>query len=324
MPEEIIRGRARSRSFHDENQEKIQRGVVDTKESSISSPNSNKQKEHQQFRDGTQLSKRTLDIVNNISPAETKKEKNEADIAEEELERNMLNKGFLTPTTYDYYIKILLLGNLLCFPNRTGSSGVGKTSLLLRFTEDKFQETLIGTAGVDFKLRYLDTNGKRTKCQVWDTAGQERFHVITRSYYTGAHGIALVYDASDRNTFKTIQYWLDNIKKYANKDVKLMLLANKNDLPNPEVKPEEGKEVAEKNGYKFFQTSAKTGSNVIEAFQDLSNQAVSVLQRKEKEKRDSPGAANSQNKPGAHPLAGHQKNILDATKQKQYGCCQIS
>lgn len=88
---------------------------------------------------------------------------------------------------YDVQIKLLLLGD----------SGVGKTSLMLRYSEDKFSTSLLSTAGVDYKSAYMDMGGKRVKCQVWDTAGQQRFHVITHSYYKGAHGIILVYDVAD-------------------------------------------------------------------------------------------------------------------------------
>lgn len=88
---------------------------------------------------------------------------------------------------YEILIKLLLLGD----------GGVGKTSIMLRYSEDKFSTSLLSTAGVDYKSQYLDIEGKRVKCQIWDTAGQQRFHVITQAYYKGAHGIVLVYDVSD-------------------------------------------------------------------------------------------------------------------------------
>jgi hypothetical protein len=88
---------------------------------------------------------------------------------------------------YDVCVKLLLLGD----------GGVGKTSLMLRYSEDKFSTSLLSTAGVDYKSQYIDMEGKRVKCQIWDTAGQQRFHVITQAYYKGAHGIVLVYDVSD-------------------------------------------------------------------------------------------------------------------------------
>jgi hypothetical protein len=90
---------------------------------------------------------------------------------------------------YDVLVKVLLLGD----------SGVGKTSLMLRYSEDKFSPSLTSTAGVDYKSQLLNVDGKRAKCQIWDTAGQQRFHVITHSYYKSAHGIVLVYDVSEQN-----------------------------------------------------------------------------------------------------------------------------
>ena len=84
-------------------------------------------------------------------------------------------------------VKLLLLGD----------SGVGKTSLMLRYSEDKFSPMMVSTAGVDYKTASLDVEGRRVKCQIWDTAGQQRFHVITHSYYKNAHGIVLVYDVSE-------------------------------------------------------------------------------------------------------------------------------
>lgn len=83
---------------------------------------------------------------------------------------------------YDVLIKLLLLGD----------GGVGKTSLMLRFSEDKFSSSLLATAGVDYKTQFIDVDGRRVKCQIWDTAGQQRFHVITQAYYRGGmSGVAV-------------------------------------------------------------------------------------------------------------------------------------
>ncbi|KAF6030687.1 RAB10 [Bugula neritina] len=86
--------------------------------------------------------------------------------------------------TYDLLFKLLLIGD----------SGVGKTCLLFRFSDDAFNTTFISTIGIDFKIKTVDLGGKKIKLQIWDTAGQERFHTITTSYYRGAMGIILVYD----------------------------------------------------------------------------------------------------------------------------------
>ncbi|CDJ47417.1 Rab1-prov protein, related [Eimeria brunetti] len=83
---------------------------------------------------------------------------------------------------YDHLLKLLLIGD----------SGVGKSSLLLRFTEDKYDEQQLSTIGVDFRIRYMTIEGTRLKLAIWDTAGQERFKTLTASYYRGAQGIILV------------------------------------------------------------------------------------------------------------------------------------
>lgn len=96
-------------------------------------------------------------------------------------------RGTRDDREYDVSVKLLMLGD----------AGVGKTSLMLRFSENKFAANTLSTAGVDFKTAFLDIEGKKVKCQIWDTAGQQRFHVITHSYYKNAQGIVLIYDASD-------------------------------------------------------------------------------------------------------------------------------
>ncbi|KAF5395755.1 Multiple EGF -domains 8 [Paragonimus heterotremus] len=102
---------------------------------------------------------------------------------------------------YDYLFKLLLIGD----------SGVGKTCLLFRFSEDDFNSTFIATIGIDFKIRTIDIEGKKIKLQIWDTAGQERFRTITTAYYRGAMGIMLVYDVTNVKSFKNINLWMRNI-----------------------------------------------------------------------------------------------------------------
>lgn len=123
---------------------------------------------------------------------------------------------------YDVQIKLLLLGD----------GGVGKTSLMLRFSEDKFSSSLLSTAGVDYKTQHLDVDGKKVKLQIWDTAGQTRFHTITQAYYKAAHGIVLVYDVSDASeaSFHNVRYWMDNITKHAGATTQRILIGNKCDV----------------------------------------------------------------------------------------------
>jgi len=162
--------------------------------------------------------------------------------------------------TYDYLIKLLLIGD----------SGVGKSCLLLRFSEDSFTPSFITTIGIDFKIRTIDLDQKKIKLQIWDTAGQERFRTITTAYYRGAMGILLVYDVTDDKSFNNIQNWIKNIEQYASENVNKILVGNKSDLVDKKViDTEKGKGLADEFHIKFFEASAKNSTNVEEAFLTL-------------------------------------------------------
>ncbi|XP_073950862.1 ras-related protein ORAB-1-like [Choristoneura fumiferana] len=126
---------------------------------------------------------------------------------------------------YDYLFKLLLIGD----------SGVGKSCLLLRFADDTYTESYISTIGVDFKIRTVELDGKTIKLQIWDTAGQERFRTITSSYYRGAHGIIIVYDCTDQDSFSNVKQWLEEIDRYACDNVNKLLVGNKCDLTTKKV-----------------------------------------------------------------------------------------
>jgi len=160
-------------------------------------------------------------------------------------------------TEYDYLFKLLLIGD----------SGVGKSCLLLRFADHTYTESYISTIGVDFKIRTIDLDGKTIKLQIWDTAGQERFRTITSSYYRGAHGIIVVYDVTDTESFNNVKQWLNEIDRYACENVNKLLVGNKCDLVQKKtVDFDAAKAFADKLDIPFLETSAKQGSNVEKAF----------------------------------------------------------
>ncbi|XP_056272156.1 ras-related protein Rab-8B [Pseudoliparis swirei] len=173
--------------------------------------------------------------------------------------------------TYDYLFKLLLIGD----------SGVGKTCLLFRFSEDSFNTTFISTIGIDFKIRTIELDGKRVKLQIWDTAGQERFRTITAAYYRGAMGIMLVYDISNEKSFENIKNWIRNIEEHALSDVEKMVLGNKCDMNDRrQVSKDRGEKLAIDYGVKFLETSAKSSLNVEEAFYNIGRDILHNLRSK--------------------------------------------
>ena len=151
---------------------------------------------------------------------------------------------------------------------------VGKSCILLQFTDNKFRYQHELTIGVEFGAKTIDINGKSIKIQIWDTAGQEAFQAITRTYYKGAIGALLVYDITRRETFTHATKWLDDVRTNSSKNVTVILIGNKKDLEDKrQVSYEEGEAFAKENGLMFLETSAKTAYNVVEAF-NLSAQCI--------------------------------------------------
>ena len=144
---------------------------------------------------------------------------------------------------------------------------MGKSCLLLRFSEDQFTSSFITTIGIDFKIRTVELDGKRVKLQIWDTAGQERFRTITNAYYRGAQGILLTYDVTDEGSFNNVRNWMRNIEQHATDGVSKVLVGNKSDAEEKRViSTEQGLALAEEFGIPFFETSAKANTNVEDAF----------------------------------------------------------
>ena len=158
---------------------------------------------------------------------------------------------------HDYLFKLLVIGD----------SGTGKSSLILRFADDSFNGSFISTIGVDFKIKTVDVEGFKIKMQIWDTAGQERFRTIVSSYYRGAHGIIVVYDVTDRQSFTKIQHWLKEIENYGTDRVCKLIVGNKCDLADKRVVDfASAKEFADELGIPIMEASARSRINVDEIF----------------------------------------------------------
>ncbi|XP_013637659.1 PREDICTED: ras-related protein RABD1 [Brassica oleracea var. oleracea] len=204
-------------------------------------------------------------------------------------------------TEYDYLFKLLLIGD----------SSVGKSCLLLRFADDAYIDSYISTIGVDFKIRTIELDGKTVKLQIWDTAGQERFRTITSSYYRGAHGIIIVYDCTEMESFNNVKQWLSEIDRYANDSVCKLLIGNKNDMVESKVvSTETGKALADELGIPFLETSAKDSINVEQAFLTIAGEI--------KKKMGSQPNANNTSGSGTVQMKGQP--ILE----NNGGCCSSS
>eukprot|EP00045_Choanoeca_perplexa_P000058 m.12880 g.12880 ORF g.12880 m.12880 type:complete len:196 (+) comp10046_c0_seq2:27-614(+) len=159
-----------------------------------------------------------------------------------------------------------------------GSQSVGKTSLVLRYVEGTFQAVGSPTIGASFFTHKLTVDGTRVKLQLWDTAGQERFRSMAPMYYRGASAALLVYDVTSANSLEEAKSWAAELQRNTEDDTLICLLANKIDLSssdNPSV--EAGREYATSIDALFYETSAKDGTGINEAFISL---VKKLLQRK--------------------------------------------
>uniref|UniRef100_A0A8C0MLH6 Ras-related protein Rab-12 n=1 Tax=Canis lupus familiaris TaxID=9615 RepID=A0A8C0MLH6_CANLF len=176
------------------------------------------------------------------------------------------------PRPADFKLQVIIIG----------SRGVGKTSLMERFTDDTFCEACKSTVGVDFKIKTVELRGKKIRLQIWDTAGQERFNSITSAYYRSAKGIILVYDITKKETFDDLPKWMKMIDKYASEDAELLLVGNKLDCETDrEITRQQGEKFAQQiTGMRFCEASAKDNFNVDEIFLKLVDD---ILKKKEKQ-----------------------------------------
>lgn len=200
---------------------------------------------------------------------------------------------------YDHVIKLLLVGD----------SGVGKSCLLLRFSEDSFTTSFMSTIGIDFKIKKVMIDDKCCKLQIWDTAGQERFRTITKAYYRGAMGILLVYDTTDENSFRNVRTWMRNIEQNTAPTVNKVLIGNKSDIPDDKrvISTKMGQALADEFGVAFFETSAKSGALVEDSFLHISRDVKNRLEAEQPE--------------GAAPVASVRVSESASKAKKKKTCC---
>ena len=171
---------------------------------------------------------------------------------------------------YQIVLKLLLLGD----------TQVGKTSIITKYVEDKFEESALSTVGVDYKFKIMTHKNLKIKLQIWDTSGEERFRSIAKNFYRNTEALFIVFDLTNKKTFDNVKNWISEAKEH-NQDIKMIIIGNKSDLKEKIViKKETAQKLANENKIKYFETSAKDGTNIKESFTALID---SLLDGKTKE-----------------------------------------
>lgn len=200
-----------------------------------------------------------------------------------------------------------------------GEGAVGKTSLVLRYVENKFNEKHISTLQASFLTKRLNIAGRRVNLALWDTAGQERFHALGPIYYRDSNGALLVYDITDEDSFKKVKTWVKELRKMLGDDICLRIVGNKTDMDKDRhVSVEEAESYAESVGAKHFHTSAKLNKGIEELFLDLSK---AMLEKLDEDSKLRPGGTNRN-------TSGHRNvvTIVDDeagqnSSSRRGGCC---
>ena len=191
-----------------------------------------------------------------------------------------------------------------------GDTTVGKTSIVLRFSDDKFDENQFATIGIDFKTKYIKVRDASVKVLIWDTAGQEKFRNIAKQYYKGANGVLLIYDICNRKSFERVEFWMNELKENNQiESLYTILVANKIDLENKRVVTrEEGEKYAEDNNISYFEVSAKTGEGIVDLFNNITKGTIDKI-----------FAANQDNSEDKKHIFEYLDNKNFSKKQKK--CC---
>jgi len=198
---------------------------------------------------------------------------------------------------YDYLLKMILIGD----------TAVGKSSIMGRYVDGNFNHQFVSTIGVDFKVKTIKINDKVVKIQIFDMAGQERFRSIVSVYYKGRHGVVIIFDLTDKESFRNIKIWLHEVDKYSSDNVNKILIGNKSDLiDRRRVTFEEAHELAESMGIDYIETSARDNINIDEIFLNIAKNIINTNK-----------LINNKNKSTIKLIEGQQVNF----DEKKNRCC---
>ena len=202
---------------------------------------------------------------------------------------------------YEMMIKVILIGD----------SGVGKTNIMSKYLKNQFMENSKATVGVEFGSKLFNHEGHKIKAQIWDTAGQEKYKAITGAYYKGSKGAFVVYDITRKETFVSVERWVNDLKSTSDPKLTIILIGNKNDMEDQrQVTKEQGEEKAKSFGCAFLETSALSGDNLDKAF------TLMVKEIFEKFNSESTGEEE-----GDSVKKGEDIKLEKATENKKKSCC---
>jgi len=202
-----------------------------------------------------------------------------------------------------------------------GEGCVGKTSLVLRYCQDKFNDKHLTTLQASFLNRKINVDNKRVNLAIWDTAGQERFHALGPIYYRDSHGAILVFDITDEDSFQKVKNWVKELKKMLGDEICLCIAGNKIDLEKDRnVQNSDAEEYARSVGAKLYHTSAKLNKGIDELFLDLSKRMLAKQEEDEAQMASNPNSSKSRD------ASQRKRNVVivdedEANKPAKSGCC---
>nr|XP_009667916.1 PREDICTED: ras-related protein Rab-21 [Struthio camelus australis] len=227
----------------------------------------------------------------------------------------LCKQGFALLLTVSSVGALAVFESLMMMTLKTKLGCVGKTSLVLRYCENKFNDKHITTLQASFLTKKLNIGGKRVNLAIWDTAGQERFHALGPIYYRDSNGAILVYDITDEDSFQKVKNWVKELRKMLGNEICLCIVGNKIDLEKERhVSVQEAETYAESVGAKHYHTSAKQNKGIEELFLDLCKRMIETAQVDERAR----GNGSSQS-----GTARRGVQIIDDEPQVQSsgGCC---
>ena len=216
---------------------------------------------------------------------------------------------------YDYSFKILFLGSV----------GVGKTSIIFSYVNDKINKDQKSTIGIDYRTKTIEYKTKKINLKIFDTSGQERFKALTRNYYQGSDGIIMVFDIKRRETFEDITYWMEEINKTCDKNkIGLVLVGNKNDgnINERKTSKEEGIKVSDIYDFKYIETSALKNDNIKECFDLLLHSIFEKRNIKTRDLNDKNRILLVNNNKGKVLLNNKCNNNENQYRDYFFNCCQ--